>query len=73
MSTTAELLALAVEASKTDTKRSEALYKQILSSPTKLSPNSSNEDNQQHVRDQETALVNLGQLYRDQKFVKLIY
>ncbi|KAF9047153.1 PCI-domain-containing protein [Hymenopellis radicata] len=68
--TTAQLLAEADSASKTDTKRAEALYKQILSSSTST-PSTSLEDVQQQkaqtLRDQETALVNLGQLYRDQK------
>lgn len=72
MTTTAELLAEAVSASKTDSNRSEALYKQILSSSTsKPSPNEDNERQAQNLRDQETALVNLGQLYRDQKCVQI--
>ncbi|KAJ3721105.1 hypothetical protein FB446DRAFT_723045 [Lentinula raphanica] len=65
MSTTADLLAEAVAASKTDSKRSESLYRQILSS-TKPSTHDSQQQ-AQILRDQETALVNLGQLYRDQK------
>ncbi|KAJ4484599.1 PCI-domain-containing protein [Lentinula lateritia] len=64
MSTSAELLAEAVSASKSDSKRSESLYKQILSS-TKPSTHE-NSQQTQTLRDQETALVNLGQLYRDQ-------
>lgn len=70
--TTAQLLAEADSASKTDTTRAEALYKQILSSSTSV-PSTSSEDVQQQkaqtLRDQETALINLGQLYRDQKSV----
>lgn len=69
MSTSAELLAEAVSASKSDSKRSESLYKQILSS-TKPSTHE-NSQQTQTLRDQETALVNLGQLYRDQKYVDL--
>ena len=70
--TTAQLLAEADSASKTDTTRAETLYKQILSSSTSV-PSTSSEDVQQQkaqmLRDQETALINLGQLYRDQKSV----
>jgi 26S proteasome regulatory subunit N6 len=68
MSTTDQLLTEADAASKTDIKRAEALYKQILATP-KLSPNEGEERLAQTLRDQETALVNLGQLYRDQKYV----
>ncbi|KAF5387395.1 hypothetical protein D9757_005788 [Collybiopsis confluens] len=60
MSSTAQLLTDADSAVKSDPKRAESLYKQILSS--KASQNEST----QLLRDQETALVNLGQLYRDQ-------
>ncbi|THV05560.1 proteasome regulatory particle subunit [Dendrothele bispora CBS 962.96] len=67
MSTTAQLLAEAESTAKTDSKRAESLYKQILSSSSKPSPNEDNQQQAQTVRDQETALVNLGQLYRDQK------
>ncbi|KAK0217846.1 PCI-domain-containing protein [Armillaria fumosa] len=69
--TTAQLLAEADAASKTDSVRAEALYKQILTSSSSAPSTSSKEDVQQQktqtLRDQETALVNLGQLYRDQK------
>ncbi|KAK0489018.1 PCI-domain-containing protein, partial [Armillaria novae-zelandiae] len=69
--TTAQLLAEADAASKTDSVRAEALYKQILTSSSSAPSTSSREDVQQQkmqtLRDQETALVNLGQLYRNQK------
>ncbi|SJL03867.1 probable 26S proteasome non-atpase regulatory subunit Rpn6 [Armillaria ostoyae] len=68
--TTAQLLAEADAASKSDSVRAEALYKQILTSSSSA-PSTSSKDVQQQkaqtLRDQETALVNLGQLYRDQK------
>ena len=68
MSSTEKLLADANSASKTDTKRAEDLYKQILVLPKPAA--SEGEDRlAQTLRDQETALVNLGQLYRDQKWV----
>ncbi|KAL0577293.1 26S proteasome regulatory subunit rpn6 [Marasmius crinis-equi] len=69
MSSTEKLLADAVAASKTDTKRAESLYKEILALP-KPSANEGEERLAQTLRDQETALVNLGQLYRDQKNAK---
>ncbi len=72
--TTAQLLAEADAASKTDSVRAEALYKQILTSSSSA-PSTSSKDVQQQkaqtLRDQETALVNLGQLYRDQKCAML--
>ncbi|KAL0065193.1 26S proteasome regulatory subunit rpn6 [Marasmius tenuissimus] len=69
MSSTDKLLADANAASKTDTKRAEDLYKQILALPKPAA--SEGEDRlAQTLRDQETALVNLGQLYRDQKNAK---
>ncbi|KIY71871.1 PCI-domain-containing protein [Cylindrobasidium torrendii FP15055 ss-10] len=68
--TTAQLLTEAESASKTDPTRAEALYKQILTASA-AAPSTSSEDVQQQkaatLRDQESALVNLGQLYRDQK------
>ncbi|KAF9269173.1 proteasome regulatory particle subunit [Marasmius fiardii PR-910] len=69
MSSTEELLAQADSASKTDNSRAESLYKQILSLP-KPSPSEGDERLAQTLRDQETALVKLGQLYRDQKNAK---
>ncbi|KAK1227278.1 26S proteasome regulatory subunit rpn6 [Marasmius sp. AFHP31] len=69
MSSTDKLLADANAASKKDTKRAEDLYKQILALPKPAA--SEGEDRlAQTLRDQETALVNLGQLYRDQKNAK---
>lgn len=42
--------------------RAEALYKEILKKPAA--------DNAEALRHQETALVKLGELYRDQKWVQ---
>ncbi|KAG7094074.1 hypothetical protein E1B28_007694 [Marasmius oreades] len=69
MSSTEQLLTQADAASKTDTRRAESLYKQILSLQ-KPSPTEGDERLVQTLRDQETALVKLGQLYRDQKNAK---
>jgi len=69
MSSTAQLLKEAESVAKTDSKRAESLYKQILSSSFKPSPSEDGQQQAQTLRDQETALVNLGQLYRDQKCV----
>jgi len=64
MSTTAKTLAEADSLVSSNPKRAETLYKEILADTTKFP------DAQQQafrLRDQEAALVNLGQLYRDQK------
>jgi len=62
MSSTAELLAGAEAVSAKNPKRGEAIYKQILDA-------SKSTVNPDELRDQETALVKLGELYRDQKYV----
>jgi 26S proteasome regulatory subunit N6 len=60
MSSTADLLAEAEALGGENPKRREAIYKQILdASKSTLNPD--------ELRDQETALVKLGELYRDQK------
>lgn len=46
-------------------QEAESLYKQILSNTS--IPNDDPEDQSRHLREQETALVKLGELYRDQK------
>lgn len=62
MSSTAELLAEAETVKAENPERGEKIYKQILdTSKSAVSPD--------ELRDQETALVKLGELYRDQKYV----
>ncbi len=63
MSSTADLLAEAGAISAENPKRGEAIYKQILDA-------SKSTVNPDELRDQETALVKLGELYRDQKYVR---
>jgi 26S proteasome regulatory subunit N6 len=60
MSSTADLLAEAGALGTENPKRREAIYKQILEA-------SKSTVNPDELRDQETALVKLGELYRDQK------
>lgn len=62
MSSTSELLAEAEAVRAGNPKRGEEIYKQILNS-------SKSAVNPDELRDQETALVKLGELYRDQKYV----
>ncbi|PPQ84990.1 hypothetical protein CVT25_010522 [Psilocybe cyanescens] len=57
-----EILARASKLASTDPKAAEALYKQILATSTSQSG--------EGLRDQETALVKLGELYRDQKYAE---
>jgi len=62
MSSTAELLTEAEAVKAKNPKRGEEIYKQILDA-------SKSAVNPDELRDQETALVKLGELYRDQKYV----
>ncbi|KAL1937608.1 hypothetical protein VTO73DRAFT_12994 [Trametes versicolor] len=62
MPSTQELLKEAGASS--DPKRAEALYKEILASPS--SKHASTEEKEAELRQQEAALVKLGELYRDQ-------
>jgi 26S proteasome regulatory subunit N6 len=62
MSSTAELLTEAEALRAENPKRGEEIYKQILDS-------SKSTVNPDELRDQETALVKLGELYKDQKYV----
>ena len=55
MASNSEALAEAASAAKTNPSRAEALYKQVLESPSSA------------LADQETALLQLGELYRDQR------
>jgi len=54
----------AQEAAKTDSRRAELLYQDILSK----TPSATNDA---AVREFETALVKLGELYRDETYVTL--
>lgn len=47
---------------KTDPKKAETIYKDIISIPPSATSDAA-------VREYETALVSLGELYRDQKYV----
>ncbi|KAF9506651.1 hypothetical protein BS47DRAFT_387575 [Hydnum rufescens UP504] len=58
---TSALLEEANAALKTDAKRAEALYQQVLQAPKATDD---------ILRDQESALIKLGQLYRDEKNAK---
>lgn len=60
MSSTANLLAEAEALGVENPERQEVIYKQILEA-------SKSTVNPDELRDQETALVKLGELYRDQK------
>lgn len=60
MSPTTDLLAEAEALGTANPQRREDIYKQILKS-------SKSTVNPDELRDQETALVKLGELYRDQK------
>ena len=62
MTSTAELLTEAEAVKAENPKRGEAIYKQILD----VSKSTVNPD---ELRDQETALVKLGELYKEQKYV----
>jgi 26S proteasome regulatory subunit N6 len=60
MASTADLLAEAGALGAENPERRQAIYKQILEA-------SKSTVNPDELRDQETALVKLGELYRDQK------
>lgn len=53
-------IAEAKKLAKTDPKKAEAQYKDIISKPPSVTSEAA-------VREYETALVSLGELYRDQK------
>lgn len=63
----AELLKQADAIVASDSKKAEALYKGILN--TKSSVNDDQQQQAALLRDQESALVNLGKLHRNKKFV----
>ncbi|KAI0748725.1 PCI-domain-containing protein [Daedaleopsis nitida] len=66
MPTKEELLTQAQSAS--DPKRAEALYKEILASP--ISEHAAVEEKEKELRHQESALMKLGELYRDHNNAK---
>ncbi|KAG1849262.1 proteasome regulatory particle subunit [Suillus subalutaceus] len=68
MTSTQDLLKQAADLASSNPKRAEELYKQILDSTASTSNGSAvNADKEQSLRDQESALIKLAELYRDQK------
>jgi 26S proteasome regulatory subunit N6 len=82
MASTQELLAQAKSAASSNPKKAEEIYKQILSdkagkpidvlfltnqADSFLASSSRETRDEQIIKEQETALVSLGELYRDQK------
>ncbi|KAF8163850.1 PCI domain-containing protein [Crassisporium funariophilum] len=69
MSSIADLLSEAQSCANTHPSKAEGLYKQILSSTSASTADEPPRDGDQaqNLRDQEVALVKLGELYRDQK------
>ncbi|KAF8644776.1 hypothetical protein AX16_008282 [Volvariella volvacea WC 439] len=65
----ADTLAKADSLVASDPAAAEALYKQILAAPR---DDNTQDEHAQFLRDQETALVKLGELYRDQKNAKSV-
>uniref|UniRef100_A0A8H7Y212 PCI domain-containing protein n=1 Tax=Psilocybe cubensis TaxID=181762 RepID=A0A8H7Y212_PSICU len=63
-----DLLARADTLAKSNPKEAEALYKQILTSTSSSTAGTNTTPDPTVLRDQETALVKLGELYRDQKY-----
>lgn len=71
MASTSDLLAQAESIASSNPSRAENLYKQILNDTAASTSNETrDEESSQNLRDQETALVKLGALYRDQKNAK---
>ncbi|KIM37949.1 hypothetical protein M413DRAFT_448211 [Hebeloma cylindrosporum] len=70
MSSIAQLLEKAKASSSKNPKEAEGIYKQILSTASASTSNGEpprDDEQAQSLRDQELALVRLGELYRDQK------
>ncbi|KAG1765852.1 proteasome regulatory particle subunit [Suillus placidus] len=68
MTSTQDLLKQAADLASSNPKRAEELYKQILDSTASTSNGSAvNAEKEQSLRDQESALIKLAELYRDQK------
>ncbi|KAH8099611.1 PCI-domain-containing protein [Cristinia sonorae] len=68
MSSAEDLLKQALSLRTSDPTKAEALYKEVLA--TTSSADASTSERDQALRHQETALVSLGELYRDQKNAK---
>ncbi|CAA7266757.1 unnamed protein product [Cyclocybe aegerita] len=69
MASISQLLGNAQASASSNPKEAERLYKQILSTTSGLTSKEppKNDEQVQNLRDQEVALVKLGELYRDQK------
>lgn len=65
------LLKEAQSVKETNPGRAEKIYHQILEESSKIQKAGSSTGNEQNLRDQEAALIKLGELYRDTKYVKL--
>ncbi|KAG5635823.1 hypothetical protein H0H81_010010 [Sphagnurus paluster] len=71
MSSPSEILAQADSLAKSKPREAEVLYKKVLDgTAASTSDDTRNAENSQSLRDQETALVKLGELHRDQKNAK---
>ena len=67
------LLKEADNAKSTNPTRAEQIYKQILDDTAKSQKAGSSTGNEQSLRDQEIALIKLGELYRDTKYVSHVF
>ena len=67
---TSALLKEAQDARKSDPKRAEAFYNQILDANAQSTARTPQAQRDRNLQDQETALVKLGELYRDTKCVR---
>lgn len=64
-----ELLKEAEDIQKSDPKQAELIYRRILE--TSAQAQGPPAQREQNLRDQETALISLGKLYRDSKYVSI--
>ena len=71
LASAAQMLAEAQAIRSKDPKRAEDLYRRILE--TSAQAQGSQAEREANLRDQETALISLGELYRDNKCVYLLY
>ncbi|THH13833.1 hypothetical protein EW146_g6436 [Bondarzewia mesenterica] len=67
MASTSDLLAEAQSVVSTNPSHAQAIYKDILTATASSTSQDVAEEREQSLRDQETALVKLGELYRDQQ------
>ena len=67
------LLKEAQSIKETNPGRAERIYQKILEESSKDQKAGPSNGNEQRLRDQEVALVKLGELYRDTKCVGIIY